>query len=161
VYGPRCPRTSKLFRSIRNQHFPLVGQGRNLRHCIYISDLLEAFELCATRDEAVGQTFVFGDEAAVTVAQLINEIALTMNVPPPKFKIPLTVATPICRLTEALFKARGKEPPLSKRTLEFFTRNTSFDISKARTVLGFIPRISLRDGLRLTYDHLSRQGQLN
>jgi dihydroflavonol-4-reductase len=161
VYGPRCPRTSKLFHSIRNQRFPLVGQGRNLRHCIYISDLLEAFELCATRDEAVGQTFVFGDEAAVTVAQLINEIALTMNVPPPKIKIPLSVAAPICMLTEALFKAGGKEPPLSKRTLEFFTRNTSFDISKARTVLGFIPRVSLRDGLRLTYDHLLQNGQLN
>jgi nucleoside-diphosphate-sugar epimerase len=161
VYGPRCPRTSKLFKSIRNQRFPLVGQGRNLRHCIYISDLLEAFELCATRDEAVGQTFVFGDEAAVTVAQLINEIAWTMNVPPPKFKIPLTVAAPICTLSEALFRARGKEPPLSKRTLEFFTRNTSFDISKARTVLGFIPRVSLRDGLRLTYDHLLQNGQLN
>src|SRR5918994_7803308 len=39
VYGPRCPRTNKLFKSIRRQRVPMVGAGRNLRHCVYISDL--------------------------------------------------------------------------------------------------------------------------
>ena len=139
----------------------MIGNGRNLRHCIYISDLVEAFELCVARDEAIGQTFIVGDEAAVTLAQLVNEIALVMNVAPPKIKIPLKIARPLCSVTESVFRAGGREPPLSKRTLEFFTRNTSFDTSKAKTVLGFKPRVSLSDGLRLTYDHLSRQGQLN
>jgi dihydroflavonol-4-reductase len=160
VYGPRCPRTNKLLKSIRSQRFPMIGDGLNLRHCIYISDMVDAFDLCATRDEAVGQTFIVGDEAAVTVAQLVNEIALVMNVAPPKMKIPRKIATSICSITESLFRVGGKEPPLSKRTLEFFTRNTSFDITKVKTVLGFSPRISLRDGLRLTYDHLSRNGQI-
>ena len=161
VYGPRCPRTNKLFRSIKTQRFPMVGTGTNLRHCVFISDLVDAFDLCATRDEAVGQTFIVGAEAAVTVAHLVNEIALVMNVAPPKMKIPLKIATSICSITESLFRVRGKEPPVSKRTLEFFTRNTSFDITKAKTLLGFSPRVSLRDGLRLTHEHLSRQGQIH
>ena len=139
----------------------MVGAGRNLRHCVYISDLAEAFDLCATRDEAVGQTFIVGDEAAVTVAQLVNEIGLVMNVAPPKIKIPIQLARPLCSITESVFRVVGKEPPLSKRTLEFFTRNTSFDITKAKTVLGFSPRVSLRDGLRLTYEHLSRHGEIH
>ena len=138
----------------------MVGAGRNLRHCIYISDLVDALDFCATRDEAVGQTFIIGDEAAVTVSHLVNEIALVMNVLPPKIKIPLKIARPLCSVTESVFRIGGREPPISKRTLEFFTRNTSFDISKAKTVLGFSPRVSLRSGLRLTYDHLSRQGQI-
>jgi nucleoside-diphosphate-sugar epimerase len=161
VYGPRCPRTNKLFRSIRSQRFPMIGDGGNLRHCIYVSDLVDAFELCATRDEAVGQTFIFGDETAVTVAQLVNEIALVMNVAPPKIKIPLKMANSICSVTESLFRVAGKEPPLSKRSLKFFTNNTSFDITKAKRLLGFVPQVSLRDGLMLTYDHLSRQGQIH
>ena len=158
VYGPRCPRTNKLFKSIGREHFPMIGAGRNLRHCVYISDLAAAFDLCATRDEAVGQTFIIGDEAAVTVAQLVTEIGLVMNVAPPKIKIPIKLARPLCSITESVFRVVGKEPPLSKRTLEFFTRNTSFDITTAKTVLGFTPRVSLRDGLKLTYEHLSRQG---
>ena len=138
----------------------MIGDGRNLRHCIYISDLVDAFDLCATRNEAVGQTFIFGDESAVTVEELVNEIAFAMKVSPPKIQIPLKIATPICAITESVFKVAGREPPLSKRTLEFFTRNTRFDISKAKTVLGFSPRVSLRSGLKLTYDHLSRNGEI-
>jgi nucleoside-diphosphate-sugar epimerase len=160
VYGPRCPRTNKLFRSIRSQRFPMIGDGGNLRHCIYISDLIDAFELCATRDEAVGQTFIFGDETAVTVAQLVNEIASVMNVTPPKIKIPLNIATSICSVTESLFRVAGKEPPLSTRTLKFFTNNTSFDINKAKRLLQFLPRVPLRNGLEQTYSYLLQQGQL-
>jgi nucleoside-diphosphate-sugar epimerase len=161
VYGPRCPRTARLFRSIARQHFPMIGGGRNLRHCIYISDLIDAFDLCASREEAVGQTFIFGDEKAVTAAQLVNEIALVLKVPSPRIKLPLPLAVPICALTEVLFKATGKEPPLSKRSLKFFTNNTSFDITKAKTLLQFSPRVALSDGLRRTYDYLLQHGQIN
>jgi nucleoside-diphosphate-sugar epimerase len=161
VYGPRCPRTAKLFRSIARRHFPVIGDGRNLRHCVYISDLVDAFDLCASRDEAVGQSFIFGDETAVTVAQLVNEIAQLVNVPSPRIKIPIQIASPFCLLTEAIFKAGGKEPPLSKRSLKFFTNNTSFDITKAKTLLQFSPRVTLGDGLRRTYDYLVQHGQIN
>jgi nucleoside-diphosphate-sugar epimerase len=161
VYGPGCPRTGKLFRSIARQRFVMVGDGRNLRHCIYVSDLIDAFELCATRDEAVGQTFIFGDEKAITVAQLVKEIALVLNVAAPRLKLPLALVAPVCALTEMLFKAIGKEPPLSKRSLKFFTNNTSFDVNKAKTLLRFNPRITLDDGLRRTYDYLVRHGQIH
>jgi nucleoside-diphosphate-sugar epimerase len=160
VYGPRCPRTAKLFRSIARQRFPMVGAGFNLRHCIYVSDLIDGFELCASRDEAVGQTFILGDDTAVTVAQLVNDIATVMNVPSPRIKVPLRIAVPICALTELVFQAGGKEPPLSKRSLKFFTNSTSFDIGKAKTLLEFVPKVTLKDGLERTYDYLVRHGQL-
>ena len=139
----------------------MIGDGRNLRHCIYISDLIDAFELCATRDEAVGETFIFGDEKAVTVAQLVNDIATVLNVPSSKIKLPVKLAAPLCALAEVLFKASGKEPPLSKRSLKFYTNNTSFDITKAKTMLQFSPQVSLRTGLERTYDYLVQNGQLN
>jgi nucleoside-diphosphate-sugar epimerase len=39
---------------------------------------------------------------------------------------------------------------VSRRSLEFFTTNNAFDISRARTVLGFTPRYSLSAGLAAT-----------
>jgi nucleoside-diphosphate-sugar epimerase len=160
VYGPRCPRTAKLFRAIRKRHFVMVGNGQTQRHCVYISDLVDGLNLCAERDEAVGQTFIIGDHAAVTVQQLVEEIASIMQVPPPWLKVPVGVMAPMCRIVEAVWTVRGKEPPLSQRSLRFFTSNTSCDITKAKTTLQFSPRVSLKDGLQRTYASLQREGSI-
>ena len=161
VYGPRCPRTAKLFRAIRKGTFVMVGNGRTLRHCVYISDMVDGFDLCAASDAAIGRSFIIGDNSAVTVQELVDEIAAVMKASPPKFKIPAGIMAPACAIFEAGFKAIGKEPPLSQRSLKFFTNNTSFDISKAKTLLDFVPKVPLRDGLERTYEYLRQHGQLS
>jgi nucleoside-diphosphate-sugar epimerase len=160
VYGPRCPRTAKLFRAVRKRNFIIVGNGQTWRHCVYVSDLIAGLNLCAQRDEAIGQTFIIGDDSAITVQRLVEEIATVMNVPPPWIRVPLGVMVPVCMLSEALFRLRGKEPPLSKRSLKFFTNNTSFDITKAKTLLQYAPQVTLNDGLRRTYDYFRQAGQI-
>jgi nucleoside-diphosphate-sugar epimerase len=47
-----------------------------------------------------------------------------------------------------LFGLIEKEPPISRRSLEFFHTNNAFDISKARTALGYDPKISFEAGLQ-------------
>jgi dihydroflavonol-4-reductase len=160
VYGPRCPRTAKLFRAIRKRSFIMVGDGRTLRHCIYISDMVDGFDLCAKRDEAIGHSFIIGDQSAITLEELVDEIAAVVQAPPPKIRVPVGLMSPACAISETLFKIWGKEPPLSKRSLKFFTNNTSFDITKAKNLLQFAPQVSLRDGLRQTYDYLLQHGQI-
>ena len=44
------------------------------------------------------------------------------------------------------------EPPIYRRRVKFFTNNRWFDISRARTELGFAPRTPLKEGLRRTLD---------
>jgi dihydroflavonol-4-reductase len=161
VYGPRCPRTAKLFRAIRKGTFIMVGNGQTLRHCVYVSDMVDGFDLCAERDEAIGHSFIIGDDSAVTVLELVDEIAAVMKAPPPRLRVPAGIMAPACTILETWFKVRGKEPPVSKRSLKFFTNNTSFDISKAKTLLQFVPRVPLRDGLERTYEYLRQHGQLN
>jgi nucleoside-diphosphate-sugar epimerase len=161
VYGPRCPRTAKLFRAIRKGSFIMVGAGRTLRHCVYVSDMVDGFDLCAQRDEAIGHSFIIGDNSAVTLQELVDEIAAVTKARPPRLKIPAGMVAPACAIFEAGFKAIGKEPPLSKRSLKFFTNNTSFDISKAKTLLEFVPKVPLREGIERTYDYLLRHGQIN
>lgn len=152
VYGPGCPRTEKLFRTIKKRRFFFVGDGNALRHCLYIADMLEAFNVCAQHPNALGKVFIIGDETAVPVRELIREMATVIGVPAPRLSLPLWLVGPACTLIEGTFSRFGKEPPLSERSLKFFTNNTSFDISRARKELGFDPKVSLREGLRLTYE---------
>ena len=150
VYGPGCPRTEKLFRTIARGTFLMAGPGDALRHCVYIRDMLDAFELAATADSALGQVVIVGNSAAVRVRDLLSEIAALVEARPPR-SIPLWALHAAGTIAETVFGIAGREPPLSRRTLKFFTANTAFDITRARTVLGYEPRYDLEAGLRETH----------
>lgn len=153
VYGPGCPRTEKLFRAIARGRFIVAGDGSGLRHCIYIRDMVTAFRLAAERDEALGRIMIVGDAGAVTIRRLVDTIARQVGARPPR-SVPLPLLNAAATLAEVAFKPVGKEPPISRRTLKFFTANTAFDISRARKLLGFDPAFDLESGLAETYDLL-------
>jgi nucleoside-diphosphate-sugar epimerase len=150
VYGPGCPRTEKLFRAIARGRFIVAGRGRSMRHSVYIRDMVEAFELAAHAPAAVGETVVVGDAAATTVRELVDGIARLTGAAAPH-AVPAWLLWLAGVAAEACFAPFGKEPPVSRRTLRFFSGNTSFRTEKARRVLGFSPRYSLRSGLAETH----------
>lgn len=151
VYGPRCPRTLKLFRSIKKKRFFLVGSGRNLRHPIYITDMLEAFELAATKTSVNSETFVIASEEPVELRSLAEQIAKVERVTLPRLRIPLPLMKVTCAAIEGVFKLAGREPPMSRRSLKFFTESSAFNITKAKRSLGYDPKVRLNEGLSKTY----------
>jgi len=158
VYGPRCPRTLKLFRTMKKRRFVMVGEGENLRHPIHIRDMLTAFELAATRAGIEGETFVVASDQAVRLKDLISEIIAVQGLRFSPIRVPMGVMTALCLGVEGVFKALGKEPPFSTRSLKFFTESSAFDIAKARRLLGFAPAVTLHEGLAHTYRHYLAEG---
>jgi dihydroflavonol-4-reductase len=78
----------------------------------------------------------------------------------PRFRLPVWpfwLAGAVC---EAVCLPLGMEPPIFRRRVKFFTSNRWFDISRARTELGFAPRVSLRDGIRRTLRSYRQLGWL-
>jgi nucleoside-diphosphate-sugar epimerase len=153
VYGPGCPRTEKLFRTIGRGRFLVAGKGESLRHCVYIEDMLAAFRLAAVSERAIGQVIVIGDAEPVTVRRLVDTIAGLTGAPRPR-AIPLACLWAAGLVLETLFAPLGKEPPISRRTLKFFTGNTAFRIDRARDLLGWEPRWDLAAGLADTHQAL-------
>ena len=152
VYGPRCPRTLKLFKTIKKRRFFYVGNGQTLRHPIYVEDMTAGFELAATHERAPGDTFIMAGPRAVTLEELATEIAACLGVPAPSLRFPLPLVWAGVSAMELAAGVVGKEPPYTRRSLKFYTGNTSFRIDKARDILGFKPQIDLAEGLRCTYD---------
>jgi nucleoside-diphosphate-sugar epimerase len=155
VYGPGCPRTEKLFRSLRKGTFFYIGSGRSLRHCIHVSDFNQACELCASRPEAVGEVFIIGDAAAVTLRELLGAMAAAGGFRKPWIHLPLALARPLFAAVEKLSLLLKREPFVSTRTLKFFTNNTAFSIAKSRKRLGFEPRYGVAEGMRRTWAEIS------
>ncbi len=150
VYGPGCPRTEKLFRSLMKGTFFYVGDGRSLRHCLHVDDFCHACELLATRPEALNEVFVIGDGGAVTLRELMAAMANAAGCRAPWLHLPLMLVQPLFAVVEWLFLRLGRRPPVSTRTLKFFTNNTSFSIDKARRLLGYEPRYSIAEGMART-----------
>jgi nucleoside-diphosphate-sugar epimerase len=152
VYGAGCPRTSKLCRALRKRRFVMIGAGQNLRHPVYIDDMIEAFKLAAIHPGAVGETFIIAGERPVTARELVETFCTVFGYRKPAVRVPYGIATALASTTEAVCGLIGREPPFSRRTLEFFNTNNAFDISRARTGLGFAPTYSLPAGLAAMRD---------
>lgn len=149
VYGPGCPRTEKLFRSIRRGRFLVAGDGGSFRHSVYIRDMTRAFELATQADGAVGRVVIVADDEAVTVRTLVDEVAGIVGARAPR-SVPFRALHAVGRAAEVAFGLLSREPPVSTRSLRFFSGNTAFDTARARAILGFRPRYGIREGLRET-----------
>ena len=147
VFGPGCPRTSKIYKTLKKRRFIMIGKGENLRHPIYIEDMMQAFKLSMENNEAIGKLFVIGGEKAITTNELVNAFSSVFNFPGPLMRIPYRAGKTIATVSESIFGLIKKEPPISKRTLEFFDTNNAFDISKAKKYLDFNPAFSFESGL--------------
>jgi nucleoside-diphosphate-sugar epimerase len=152
VYGPGCPRTVKLFKTIKQGKFFYIGTGRNLRHPIYIDDMLNGFELAALHPKALGELFIIGGPRPLTLEELVTSAATTMNVPAPKMRLPEPLVWAGCYGMETLFGILKKQAPFTRRSLKFFSGNTAFSTKKAEDMLQYFPKVDLNEGLGRTYD---------
>ncbi len=158
IHGPGDTRFLKLFRPISKRRFVMIGSGKSLYHMTYIDDLIDGFLLASEREEALGEVFTIGGAKYTTLWELIEQIAEVLEVAPPHLKVPywpVHVAAEICPVLCKPFKI---QPPIYPRRVEFFKKSRAFSIEKARRLLGYEPKVSLKDGLTRTAAWYKEQG---
>jgi nucleoside-diphosphate-sugar epimerase len=152
IYGPADQRLLKLIGGVARGRFFLLGSGRPRFQMVYVDDLVEGLRLAAERPEAVGRTYILTGEEAPTLRELVREIAGVARVGAPRLRLPVWPFWLAGALCELVCIPLGVEPPIYRRRVKFFTNNRWFDISRARSELGYSPRVPLREGLRRTLD---------
>jgi nucleoside-diphosphate-sugar epimerase len=157
VYGPGCPRTTKLLRTIRKGRFVFVGPGRNLRHPIHIDDMVAAYDRAAAAPpEASGQAYLIVGPRPVTVRELVDTCARVLQVRPPALRLPRGLALALGWAAEVGFSVLPGEPPFSRRSLAFFDNDNAFDGGRAERKLGFRPSVELEAGLARTLEAMEQ-----
>lgn len=124
VYGPRQrPDMAfhKFFKSIlQDEAIPIYGDGLQTRDFTFISDAVAANLAAASVPKAVGEIFNIGGGSRVVLKEVLD----TMEE---------IVGKPIKR--NHIEKAMGD------------ARHTAADVSKAQRILGYQPKVALREGL--------------
>jgi nucleoside-diphosphate-sugar epimerase len=150
IYGPGETRLLKVFKSIARGRYAVVGSGKPHYHLVYIDDLVDGFLLALDRPEAAGETFIIAGPRSLSQDDLAREIASATGGSVWPIHLP---AWPIQRLgdvVEGICVPLGLEPPIHRRRVDFWVKNRSFSIEKARRLLGYAPKVDLTEGIRRT-----------
>jgi dihydroflavonol-4-reductase len=151
VYGPGCPRTDKLLRALRQGRFFYFGPGDNLRHPVYIDEMIDAFILAADAPDGVrGRVYNVGGPRIMPLREMVETFARVARVPPPTRHLPIALGYVAGWAAELVCHAVNRQPPLSRRSVAFFRSNNAWDISAARSDLGFEPTVDLEEGIART-----------
>lgn len=151
IYGPGDRRLFKLFGQIARGRFVMLGSGRNFYHLTYIDDLCAGFRLAGTVAAASGRTYILGGGDLGTLADIVR-ITSDLTGRRPRLRLPIWpvwLAGAVCEIVCAPF---GISPPLYRRRVDFFRKSRAFDITRAKTELGFAPAVDMREGIRRTLE---------
>ena len=131
TYGPRMRfgdgRVIPTFieKALKGEPLPIYGDGTQTRSFCYIEDMVEGIYRLAVKEGLAGQVFNLGNPEEISILELAKII------------LELTQSK-----SELLFLPAREDDP-DRRCPE---------ISKARSVLQWEPRVSLKDGLKRTIE---------
>lgn len=160
IMGPDDTRLLKVFKLATKGLFPMLGFGKCLYHLIHVEDLCDAMLVAATHPDAAGEAFIIGNTEPIRLADMGRLIARTLGYPFVPIRIPAWPFFLAAAACEAVCKLLGKEPPLHRRRVAFFTKDRAFDTSKMQNRLGFIPRYDNATGIVETAKAYAAKGWL-
>lgn len=125
-----------------------LGAVRNGRSLLYVDNLTDALMVCATHPKASGQTYLVSDGQDVSTAELICMIASALKCKVRLFYFPTS-------LMRALALLIGRGDKVSRLLGSLQVSN-----AKIRKELGWVPRYSIEEGLRVTADWFRKETRL-
>jgi len=161
LYGPGDTRFLKLFRHIQKGRFRMFGSGKVLYHLTYIDDLIDGIILMGTRPGIEGEVITLAGGRYTTLNEFVRIVGEVLNVKVSGMHLPvwpLWTAGAVCELLCRPFRIN---PPVYRRRVDFFLKDRAFDIDKARRLLGYSPKVDLKEGLAKTAAWYKSQGLLD
>lgn len=161
VFGPRDKKViPRIVDFLKKERYIFVGSGLNKINMIYVENLADFVVKASYSEKAVNQIYNITNDSNMTMMDLVYMVADLWGCKRPAKHIPKNVAYILCNILESFAKiTRAKNPPLLNKTrLKFLTLNLDFDISKARTDLGYTPQLNMLEGLRRTKAWMEKTG---
>lgn len=139
VYGVGVKANFASMMRVVKRGIPLpFGAIHNKRSFVYVENLVSFILLCIDHPAAANQTFLISDGQDISTTELLHGCAEALGVKARLIPFPQ-------KLVEVCATMIGKRDAAQR-----LCGNLQVDISKARTLLGWAPSISVADGLRAT-----------
>ena len=161
IYGPGDPgRFVMIYRRAKKGLFPMFGSGKTFYHPVYIENFVDALILAMASGVGAGQAYIIADEEYFSIQELVTRVgrSIGVDVKTPRYPIwPLIIAG---HIFEKAYKPFGIAPPIFPRRVDWFRQVRAFRIDKAKRDLGYVPRVGIDEGLRLTGEWYIKEGYI-
>lgn len=147
VYGPGSFHwTVRPLLLMRKGLFILANKGRGAINHLYIDNLVDAIFLTLEK-ESYGEVFNITDGQQTSWKVFFMKLADIARLPPP-ISLPARMVKALIHLRCLYQQALRKTPDLLPESVDFITRPYAYSIAKARTQLGYEPKINLEEGMQ-------------
>jgi nucleoside-diphosphate-sugar epimerase len=133
---------------VRAGRFAWVGGGRHRTSITHVDNVVHGLLLGAERG-APGGVYFITDGEDVIFRDFVTRLLETRGVTPPTRSLPVPLARALAGVSEAawrLLPLPGR-PPLTRFAVWVSALETTIDITRARTELGYAPVRTIEDGL--------------
>lgn len=124
-----------MYWAMNHKPLTITGTGEETRDFTFVDDIVEGTLLCGIVDEAIGDAFNLASETETTVIEIAKQInEITGN-----------------HKSNIIFKERRDWDKIIRRRAS---------IAKARKILGYNPKMSVKDGIPRVYDWMKNNWKL-
>lgn len=149
IYGPGDVLfLPKLVENLRSGGARVIGKGANTVDLIHVDDVADFFHIILNNRGSIGRTYNLTNPSNPTWKEMLNFIAAELGLPPVNRNVPYPVALLIAGLMEAASRFKGVPPRLTRYSVRVVGRQYRYLTGRARDELGYVPRITLFNGLR-------------
>jgi nucleoside-diphosphate-sugar epimerase len=113
---------------------------------VAVDNVVDAAILCAVDLRAAGRTYIVTDEKASSLSEIATTISDLLGKKRP-VSVPIGFMRAVGALSDKL--RRVVNLPVTRDQVEKLAANTRYSGERLRRELGFAPRVSLREGIRL------------
>jgi 2-alkyl-3-oxoalkanoate reductase len=157
IYGPGdCALLPRIVAAARARRLPQVGDGENLIDLTFVSDVVQAIALSLERPLPASPfpvyTITSGEH--LKLWQVIRVVLEALGISTRLRSVPVGTMLALAGWLEQMATVTGREPRLTRYGVELLARTQTYDISRAKSDLGFEPRTHFDHGLARTLEAL-------
>ena len=159
VYGPGCiPWVVRPLLLMRQNLFAYANDGKGVSNHLYIDNLIDAIFLAVEKEpsgEISGEIFNITDGQETSWKEYFTKLAAIENLPA-FISLPKDEMKLLLQVRYQGQKLLRKKADILPESLDFITRPYAYSIAKAKTMLGYQPKIDLTEGMRRTHEWLKK-----
>ena len=158
IYGPGDTHEFlKIVKMIKKGVMPQVGFSPNLLPSVFLDDAIDAIMLALSKGK-IGEKYIIADDDPHDLRDIRRIVLENLGIKRGFYPfIPKSIGLFGAFLLEFSYKIMGRESHVKVENIKSILSGRHLSIKKAKTDLGFEPKIALNDGIRKTIEWYKRE----
>ena len=139
----------RIAQRMKNGKGIVIGRGNNVLPFCYVTDVAQGFLLAASHEKAPGNVYNISNDRPLTQQEIFNAIADDVGGRRPVRHLPYLPIYYGGIVAEKVAFITHTKPIVTRLGAMMFGTDNRHSVEKARGELGYVPRVDIREGIRL------------